>query len=221
MKTLYGVGVGPGDPDLLTLKAIKVIRSADYVFVPRPKPDKQGMAEAIAAEYLQGKRVITLHFPMGPDNVDLYKRTAETLDRTLKDGESGAFITIGDPMTYSTFTYVMFEAQNLDMQCVLVPGISTCNATAAALQMPVTIKGESFYLADGSVDEEVLRRVQSVCVLKPRKQSAETLEKLEKYGFEYRYIKRCSFPDQEIWCDRRAIEEDRDYMSALFSRKRG
>jgi precorrin-2/cobalt-factor-2 C20-methyltransferase len=220
MKTLYGVGVGPGDPELLTVKAIKVIQKADYVFVPRSKPAEQGMAEAIVAEYLEGKTLVYLHFPMGPDNSELYRTTAEKIHETLQDGEVGAFITIGDPTIYSTFTYVMFEAQKFQMQFVLVPGISTFNATAAALQMPVTIKGESFYLADGSVDEEVLQRVQSVCVLKPRKENAETIRKFEKHDFEYSYIKRCSFPEQEILRDRKSIEQDRDYMTALFARKR-
>ena len=220
MKILYGVGVGPGDPELLTVKAIKVIQKADYVFVPRSKPEELGMAEAIIAEYLKGKKLIYLHFPMGPDNSELYKKTAEKINDTLQDGEIGAFVTIGDPTIYSTFTYVMCEAQKFQMQFVLVPGISTFNATAAALQVPVTIKDESFYLADGSVDEEVLQRVQSVCVLKPRKENAETLKKFEKYNFEYSYIKRCSFPEQEILRAREAIEKDRDYMTALFARKR-
>ncbi len=220
MKTLYGVGVGPGDPELLTVKAIKVIQNADYVFVPRSKPDEQGMAEAIAAEYLEGKKLIYLHFPMGPDNSELYKKTAGKIADTLEDGETGAFITIGDPTIYSTFTYVMIEAQKLQMHLAIVPGISTFNAAAAALRLPVTIKDESFYLADGHVDEEVLQRVQSVCVLKARKENAETLETFKKYGFEYSYIKRCSLPEQEILRDRKSIEQDRDYMAALFARKR-
>lgn len=220
MKTLYGVGVGPGDPELLTVKAIKVIRDADYVFVPRSKPEEQGMAEAIVAEYLEEKTLVYLHFPMGPDNSERYKKTAEIIDETLKDGEIGAFITIGDPTIYSTFSYIMFEAQKLRINLAIVPGISTFNAAAAALRLPLTIKDESFYLADGHVDEEVLQRVQSVCVLKPRKENAETLKKFEKYGFEYSYIKRCSFPEQEVLRDRESIEQDRDYMTALFARKR-
>ena len=220
MKTLYGVGVGPGDPELLTVKAISVIQNADYVFVPRSKPEEQGMAEAIVAEYLNEKKLVYLHFPMGPDNSERYKQSAEKIDDILEDGETGAFITLGDPMTYSTFTYVMFEAQKLQMRLIIVPGISTFNAAAAALRLPVTIKGENFYLVDGCVDEEILRRVQSVCVLKPRKENAATLKKLEKHDFDYSYIKRCSFPEEEILRDRESIEQDRDYMTALFARKR-
>jgi len=220
MKTLYGVGVGPGDPELLTVKAIRVIQAADYVFVPRSKPEEVGMAEAIVSEYLEGKTLIYLHFPMGPDNSELYRETAKIIDQTLLDGESGAFITIGDPTIYSTFTYVMFEAQTRRMVVEIVPGISSFSAAAAALSLPITIKDESFYLADGHVDEEVLQRVQSVCVLKPRKENAETLKKFETHDFDYNYIKRCSLPEQEILHDRESIVRDRDYMTVLFARKR-
>jgi precorrin-2/cobalt-factor-2 C20-methyltransferase len=220
MKLLYGIGVGPGDPDLLTVKAIRIVREADYVFVPRPKIEERGMAETIVAEYLDESKAIYLHFPMGPNNAKLYKQTASRIAATLHDGECGAFITIGDPMVYSTFTYVMFEAQKLGVSVDIVPGISSCHASAAALQWPLTIKGESSYLADGHVDEDVLRRVQSVCVLKPRKEQAETLRKFEKHGFEYASIKRCSLPEQEILRERDHILNDGEYMTLLFARKR-
>lgn len=219
MKTLYGVGVGPGDPELVTLKAIRIIREADYVFVPRSRIDDQGMAEKIVAEHLDGKNVIYVHFPMGPDNSELYKRTAEKIYTTLDDNETGAFITIGDPTVYSTFTYVMFEVQKLGMNFMIVPGIASFSAAAAALRLPLTIKDESFYLADGCVDEDILQRVHSVCVLKPRKKHVETLRKFEQYGFEYAYIKRCSLPQEEILREKEQIMQDRDYMTVLFARK--
>ena len=219
MKTLYGVGVGPGDPELVTLKAVRLIRTADYVFVPRSKQDKPGMAEAIVAEYLEGKNIVYLHFPMGPDNSERYKQAAETIDKTLKGGEVGVFITIGDPMVYSTYAYIMFEAQKLGMEQVIVPGITSFNAAASTLGIPVTLKNEKFYLADGSVDEEILQRVQTVCILKPRKEKADTLEKLEKYGFEYAYIKRCSLPQEEILKEKDSIMQDHDYMTVIFARR--
>lgn len=220
MKTLYGVGVGPGDPELVTLKAIRVIREADCIFAPRPKKESEGMAETIVAEHLTGKQVVYLHLPMGADNSERYREIANEIDATLRDGESGAFITIGDPMVYSTFTYLMFAAQTLGIQTRIVPGIPSFAAASAALGEPLAIRDDSFYLADGSVDDEILRRVQTVCVLKPRKELAQTLDKLERYGFEYAYLKRCSLPEEEIIRDRDRIAQDRDYMTLLFARKK-
>ena len=219
MKTLYGVGVGPGDPELITLKAIRVIREADCIFAPRPKKESEGMAETIVAKHLTGKQVVYLHLPMGADNSERYREIANEIDATLRDGESGAFITIGDPTVYSTFTYLMFAAQTLGIQTRIVPGIPSFAAASAALGEPLAIRDDSFYLADGSVDDEILRRVQTVCVLKPRKELAQTLDKLERHGFDYAYLKRCSLPEEEIIRDRDRIAQDRDYMTLLFARK--
>ena len=219
MKTLYGVGVGPGDPGLLTMKAINLIRKAAYVFVPRTREDKQGMAEAVVAEYLEGKNIVYLYFPMREDNSERYKQAAETINSTLKDGEIGVFITIGDPMVYSTYSYVMFEAQQLGIKQVVVPGVTSFNAATATLRIPMTLKKESFYLADGFVDEEILQRVNSLCVLKPHKDKANTLEKLEKHQFQYIYIKHCSLPEEVILIEKEQIMQDRTYMGLIFARR--
>ena len=221
MKTLYGVGVGPGDPELLTLKAARVIREADCVFVPRSKPDTPGMAETIAADHLAGKRCVYLHVPMGAENAARYRDIAATIAATLRDGERGAFITLGDPGVYSTFTYLMREAQALGLHIEMIPGIPSFVAASAALRQPMTTRDESFYLTDGAVDDEILRRAQAVCVLKPRREMAETLEKLEQRGFAYAYVKRCSLPEEEILRERERIAQDRDYMTLLFARKIG
>ena len=219
MKTLYGVGVGPGDPELLTLKAARVIREADYVFVPRPKKGVAGMAETIAADHLAGKTCVYLHLPMGAENAERYREMAETIAETLRDGERGAFITLGDPGVYSTFAYLMIAAQTLGLHIEIIPGIPSFAAASAALRQPITTRDESFYLTDGIVDEDILRRTQAVCVLKPRKEMADALEKLERHGFEYAYVKRCSLPDEEILRERERIAQDRDYMTLLLARK--
>ncbi len=85
------------------------------------------------------------------------------------------------------------------------------------LGVPIAIKNESFYLADGSVEEDVLRHVQTVCVLKPHKQKAETLDKLEAHGFHSVYVKRCTQPEQIILTDKEEILRDTDYMSLIFA----
>ena len=221
MKLLYGVGVGPGDPELLTLKAARVIREAHYVFAPRPQADETGLAERAAAAHLTGKQVVFLHLPMGPDNAALYRQIAETIVRTIHDGEAGAFLTIGDPSVYSTFTYVMQAVQQFGVKIAIVPGISSFSAAAAVLQVPLVSKQESFYLADGGVNEAALPYVQSVCVLKPQKHKADTLAKLERHGFTYASIKRCSLPQEEILRTAADILQDDDYMTVMLARQGG
>lgn len=219
MKMLYGVGAGPGDPELLTLRAVRCLCEAQHIFVPRTLPDEPGLAETIVQEYLAGKHVISCHFPMGADNTERYVQTAKTIEAAILDGETGAFVTLGDPLVYSTYAYTMREAQKLGVEVRIVPGITSFTAAAAALAMPITVKNESVYLTDGQVEEDILARVHTACILKVRRHKADTLEKLEKHGFHYTYIRHCSLPQETILHDKEAILQDREYMSLLLARK--
>ena len=220
MKILYGVGVGPGDPELMTLKAVKTIQKVDYVFVPRTRQDTPGMAETVAADSIEGKSLVYLHFPMGPETQEMYTHAAEIINATLQDGESGAFLTIGDPLVYSTYTYVMLAAQQFGIEHVVIPGVTSYQAAAATLHMPVTTKHQRFYLADGYIDEAVLDNVDSLCIVKPSKDKANTLAILNKHGFQYACVSRCSLPEETILNDDDGILKNRDYMSLIYARKR-
>lgn len=217
MRKFYGVGIGPGDPELITLKAIRVIESSDYVFVPASRGEST--AKGIALQYLEGKKVVELDFPMGKDNADRYKSSAREIDQILKDGQVGSFLTLGDPMTYSTYIYLMGELGAYDFEVETIPGITSFNAAASKLLEPLTVRGDSFYLCDGEVDTEVLKRVDSIAILKTNKYKKENLEKLEKEGFEYRYVRRCTRADEEIIFDRDKIIADSDYMSLIIGRR--
>ncbi|PCI24932.1 MAG: precorrin-2 C(20)-methyltransferase [SAR324 cluster bacterium] len=217
MKKLYGIGIGPGDPDLITVKAVKLIQGASKVFVPKSKTES--LAGSIAGEYLEGKEVIELQFPMGKDNRERYIKAAATINDALEDGEYTVFLTLGDPLVYSTFMYLMIEAKKLGITVATVPGITSYNAAASLLVQPITTRDQSFYLADGQVDEQILERVDSVCVLKTTKNKEETLDKLERHGFSYTYVKRCTREGELILTDREAILQDRDYMSLILAKK--
>lgn len=219
MKTLYGIGVGPGDPDLITVKALKCIQQANHIFVPRPHIQKPGAAETIAAEYLHTKSVVPLGFPMGQENTRHYRQAAVLINKTLQDGQTGTFLTIGDPLVNSTYTHIMFETQRLGIQQIVVPGITSYQTAAATLQIPITLKDERFYLADGYIDEVILERVNSVCLLKPFKDKVNTLKKLERRGFQYAYVKYCSYPNEEILREPSQILQDNTYMSIIVARK--
>jgi precorrin-2/cobalt-factor-2 C20-methyltransferase len=203
----------------MTVKALKCIQQADYVFVPRPHIQKPGAAETIAAEYLCSKIVVPFEFPMGQENTGRYRQTASLIDETLQDGQTGAFLTIGDPLVNSTYTSIMFETQRLDIQQIIVPGITSYQAAAATLHTPITLKNECFHLADGYIDETILARVNSLCLLKPSKEKANTLKLLEKFGFQYAYVKYCSYPNEEILREPSQILQDNTYMSIIIARK--
>ncbi|KUO72488.1 MAG: cobalt-precorrin-2 C(20)-methyltransferase [Clostridia bacterium BRH_c25] len=219
MKMIYGIGVGPGDKELITLKAYRIIRTCDCVFIPESKGDS--LAGIISHEYIKDKKVVELSFPMKEDNQLRYKQAAQTINEVLKDDEAGVFLTLGDPMTYSTYSYLMKELADIKITTETIPGITSFNAAASVLGLPVALRDESFYMADGNIDEEILKRVDTVCILKVSKDKENIIGKLEQYGFSYAYVKRCTQAGQKIIYDRQEMLEDNDYMSLIFARKAG
>lgn len=217
MKKVFGIGVGPGDKELITLKAYRLIKECDYIFVPKNKGES--FAKSIAEDYLKDKNIIELDFPMGEDNSKSYIDGALKIDNILKDG-FGVFLTLGDPMTYSTYIYLMFELSKLNIAVETVPGITSYNAAFSRLNMPLTLKGERFYLCDGNIDEEILKRVNSICILKTTINKDKLLDILESNGFSYAYVRRCTREDEKILCNKDEILRDSDYMSLILARRK-
>ena len=217
MKKLYGVGIGPGDHELITLKAYNLIRNCDYIFAPKSKG--KSLAKEIVSEYTKDKEIIELDFPMGEDNEARYVHAAQKIENTLMDDEKAVFLTLGDSMVYSTYIYLMFELQKIGVITETVPGITSFTAAASCINTPITIRDESFYLCDKQLDEEVLKRVDSVCILKVNKQKEKIIELLEKNNFQYVYIKRCTQEDQTILYDKKEILKDQDYISLILARR--
>ena len=104
MKKLYGIGTGPGDPELLTLKAVKAMEDSSVIFAPNNKG--KNMALDTAQEFIRGKEIVLIDFPMGEVTREDYKKAAEIILSKIPSNGLGAFLTIGDPMIYTTFIFV-------------------------------------------------------------------------------------------------------------------
>lgn len=100
MKKFYGIGVGPGDGELITVKGARLIEEADCIFVPRSRG--KNTSKEIASDYIKDQVVVELDFPMGEDNSERYRESAAIVNEKIGNGEIGVFLTLGDPMTYST-----------------------------------------------------------------------------------------------------------------------
>lgn len=217
MKKLFGIGTGPGDKEYLTLKSVRVMEEADIIFAPNN--NGKNMALDTAKDFIQGKRIVLIDFPMGKVKKEDYKNAAEIIKKEIPEGKSGAFLTIGDPMVYSTFIYLMENIEEMGVEVEVVPGITSFLAGASKSKTPITVKGDKFLLLDEIKDEEILEKVDSVCILKTTKNKEAIIDTFEKKNFSYTYVKRCSLKEEQILMDKEDILEDEDYISFIFGRR--
>ncbi len=186
---LYGVGVGPGDPELLTLKAVRIIRSADMLVY---LSNNEGLSQARQIAHLAvGTKVqdsvfsediykegagaqieLPLIIPMSTDRTlanRVYDEGAEKISEKLRQGGDVAFLCEGDPLLFGSFNYLL-ERLNDHFLCQVVPGISSVNAATAALLQPLTRQDESFAVVTGRQTEAelvaVLEQHDAVVILK-------------------------------------------------------
>ena len=217
MKKLYEIGTGPGDKDQLTLKAVKAMENSTIIFAPNNRG--KNMALDTAEDFIKDKEIVLLDFPMGKVTRDHYKKAAEIIQSKIPANEKGAFLTIGDPMIYSTFIYIMEELDEDKIETEIINGIPSFLAASAAMKTPLTLKGDSFLLCD-ELDNKKAKNVNSLAILKTLKNKDKILNILEENNFEYKYIKKVSFEDQEIMEDSEDILKDSNYMSLILARKK-
>lgn len=217
MKKIYGIGTGPGDKELLTLKAVRMINEASVIFAPNNKG--KNIALDTVADHIANKKVIMIDFPMGRVAAEDYVKAAEIIHEETPENGVGVFLTIGDPMVYSTFIYTMEQLEKFNVTVEVIPGIPSFVAAAASAKLPLTIKGDNFLLCD-DFQEDLLDSVESICILKTFKDKERIIDSLEKKNFDYQYVKHCTWDDEEILRDKEAILRDKNYISLILGRKR-
>ncbi len=187
---LYGIGVGPGDPELLTLKAVRVLGEVDVVFAAASTKNDYSTALSIARPYLKPDvRVENLGFPMTKDKAMLeaaWQHNADIVARELKQGRNGAFLTLGDPLTYSTYGYLQrtLLAQDPTIRLQVIPGITSFHAAAAKIGLVLAESKESLLITSGVADPQKLEAQLDVAdnavILKAYKNFEEIRATLER-----------------------------------------
>ena len=148
LGTLYGISVGPGDPELITLKGLRILKQASVVAFPAGVQGKPGIAQQIVDEWLGSHQVqVALTFPYVQDIAILtqaWQIAAQQVWQYLRLGQDVAFVCEGDVSFYSTFTYLSQMLQQLHPECVVqtVPGVCSPMAAASALGVPLTVRDQ-------------------------------------------------------------------------------
>ncbi len=186
-----GVGVGPGDPELITLKAARLIRDADLVsFIANNEGDSQArmIARDVLAESQAQQVELPVRMPMCEDRDianRVYDEAAQDIGAALLEGRTVVFLCEGDPLFFGSFAYLL---ERLDDQydCRVVPGISSVHAASSALRLPLTILKESFAVVSGRHRLEyltdILNNHDSVVIMKAGRSRQRILNALEQSG---------------------------------------
>ena len=146
----YGIGVGPGDPELVTVKAVKALKKVKYVFEATSALEKESIAGRIAKLYYsKSTRFMSLVFPMVNDKTiknGAWEKNAGIVAEKLLKGYDCAFVTIGDPMIYSTCSYLLTELRKIipSLKSQIIPGITSFQTAAAKSQIPIVEDRETF-----------------------------------------------------------------------------
>jgi len=228
---LFGIGVGPGDPELITVKAVRAIKEADIIFTAASSKNAYSLAVEIASPYIAPTAVTQqLGFPMTKhsDAVEAaWIANAKEISEVLKQGKTAAFLTLGDPTTYSTFGYILKK-----MKCIMpeanietIPGITSFHAAAARLNR-ILVEGEqSLLVTSGAYGGEQIRKVtgvENVAIVKAYKNITDINQSLKDSGLYDKSVavSKCGRPHESIIEDIGELEtRDPDYWTLILASK--
>ena len=201
---LYGVGVGPGDPELLTLKAARILRQADVIAAPDKGAGEQ-TALNIVKELVEGKPVLPCVTPMVRDKATLdacHDTIADQLCALLDEGKTVAFITLGDPTVYSTYLYIHKRVQARGYDVELIPGVPSFCAVAARLGRSLTTMNSPLHILPGGGEGpgETLDLPGAKVLMKSGRNFPQVLDELEKRGLleQAAMVENCGLPGERI-----------------------
>lgn len=229
--TLYGVGLGPGDPDLMTVRAQQIIRAARTVFVPVSDVSDTSVAETIAGELIgDSRRIERLVLPMrGTPSARsaTWQAHAARIAQALAAGDA-VFLTEGDPSTYSTFAHLatVLRESHSEVRTVVVPGISSYAAAAARTGFPLVDGRERLAVLPGPYEQpaldDALRDFDSLVLMKVSMALDTVLDAIAAAGrtAEATFIERCGWPAERIVHNVQTLRGQRvDYFSLILVRR--
>ena len=228
----YGIGVGPGDPELLTLKALRILQEVPIICVPRSETSQESYALDIVGSFLDRDRqeILPIVFPTDDEDAAaaVWRGAGDTIGAHLSQGKDVAFITEGDPMLYSTFSYVLDAICSgyPDVTVEIVPGVSSVMAAAASAGVPLVTHGQRLAILPAvyGIDDlsEAIASYDTIVLMKVNRTLLQALANLEQLGLAGKgiYVRRATTASEQVVSDlSRLSAEDLDYFSLLIIKR--
>ena len=230
LGTFYGIGVGPGDPDLLTVKAISTIKQVDVIIAPKTEKKDDSVALSIARPYLKPDiKIIYQVFPMVKDfndSPEVFVSNKDEIISLLNEGLNVAFLTLGDPMFYSTYIYIFKLLQSEDVRIETIPGVPAFLAIASQIGKPVAFGDDILSIIPATADlnaiDSALDNSNTAVMMKVYKNFDDIVDNLERHDMARQavLVSRCGLSDEKIISDiAQHRHENLNYLSTIITRK--
>ena len=226
----YGVGVGPGDPELLTVKAIKILKNIDAVIAPKTEKKSDSLALSIVENYLrEDTEIVYQTFPMVRDFAEskvVFEKNQQEILNLLDAGKNVAFLTLGDPMFYSTYIYVFQLLQECGIEIETVPGVPAFLSISSYIGKPLTFGNEVLTVIPATAPKEkisdALKFSDATVLMKVYKNFSEVVDLLadENMLENAVLVSRQGLADEKIITDLEAHKSEKlNYLSTILTRR--
>lgn len=221
----YGVGIGPGDPELMTLKACRLIRENEVIAVPGKEP-KDSIAYKIAVQAvpeLAGKKLIPIFMPMVKDRQTLHRYHedgARLIESYLNQGRNVVYLTLGDSTIYCTFSYLQAILEDDGYETQLVSGIPSFCASASRLNEPIVEWNEPLTILPASHLKAACPDQPGTYVLmKSGRSMKEVKSMLKASGRTVKAVENCGMPEEHVYRNVDEIPDEAGYFSLIIAKK--
>lgn len=230
MAKFYGIGTGPGDSSLVTVKAVNTLKNLDILYTPESKKGGESLALSIVDKYLpESLEIKSRHFPMnfnGTEKIQVWNSVSGEIVEDVKKGKNVGFVTLGDPMIYSTYVYVM-ERLMEDIEVETIPGISSFSNIASNQNFPLVMDTDPLIVIPCTMEEdkidEALEKYDCLVLMKVYKKINMVIDKLKKHDLidHAILVSNSSQDKEEVFTNLRDehIDEKISYFSTILVNK--
>ena len=227
----YGVGVGPGDPELLTVKAINAIKLSDVIIAPKTEKKEGSLALSIAKPYLNSNaEVVYQTFPMIRDLKsipEIFEKNKNEILNFLNAGKKVAFLTLGDPMFYSTYIYIFELLKKSKVEIITIPGIPSFLAISSYINKPLVYGDDILTVIPVTAEREkilnAIKHSDSAVLMKVYKNLNDIVDILQEEDIlsDSVLVSRCGLEGEQIITDIERRKSERiNYLSTIITQRK-